>query len=153
VQAKSLLAILEPDNTLDAALDDIVGYAVRNLNRVTAGLTRLDCITNLYPYLDPDVAYQGLFYAARKLAEETVSYIPHRQKHALAGKTYDQARLKVWLHQGVKTRHVDGTERTLLTGLASLPAPELADLVFSVASERLRAPGGHLLEGCNKAFE
>ena len=153
VQAKSLLSLLETENDLSTLLDDIVGYTSYNLDQVTEGLTRLGCIANLYPNLTADVAYQGLFYAIRKLAQETASSIPHRQKDALAGADYGHSELKAWLHQWVQTRHVDGTERTLLTALTSLSDTELADIVFSVASVRLYASGGHLLESCNKVFE
>ena len=152
VQAKSLLSILETSTDLTPVLEDVVGYATNNLNQISEGLTRLGCIANLYPYLSTDVAYQGLFYAIRQIAQETAGSIRHRRKAPLSGEHYDHNQLKEWLHQWVQTRHVDGTERTLLTGLNSSD-PDLADLVFSVASERLYADGGHLLESCNKAFE
>ena len=80
-----------------------------------------------------------------QIAEETAGSVRHRKKAPLSGKHYDHNQLKEWLHQWVKTRHVDGTERTLLTGLNSSDS-DLADLVFSVASERLYADGGHLLD-------
>ncbi len=152
VQAKSLLSILESNTDPSSLLNDVVGYAVDNLNEMSEGLTRLGCIVNLYPNLNPDVAYQGLFYGIRKLAEETAGSIRHRRKDALSGEDYDHSQLKAWLHQWVQTRHTDGTERTLLTGLRC-PDSEQADLVYSVASQRLYADGGHLLESCNKAFE
>jgi len=152
VQAKSLLSILESGAELDSLLNDVIGYAVDNLDEMSEGLTRLGCIANLYPNLTADVAYQGIFYAIRKLSQETAGAIRHRRKDALSGEGYAHGQLKAWLHQWVQTRHTDGTERTLLTGL-SRPDGEMADLVFSVASQRLYANGGHLLESCNKAFE
>lgn len=152
VQAKSLLSILQSSTDLSLLLNDVVGYAVDNLDVMSEGLTRLGCVVNLYPNLSPDVAYQGLFYAIRKIAEETARSIRHRRKDALSGEDYDYTQLKAWLHQWVQTRHTDGTERTLLTGLR-LPDSEQADLVYSAASKRLYADGGHLLESCNKAFE
>ncbi|MDA0791816.1 MAG: Rieske (2Fe-2S) protein [Proteobacteria bacterium] len=153
VQAKSLLSILEADSPLDELLGDIVLFAGANLNQITEGMTRLGCIANLYSRLDLDVAYQGLFYALRQIAQESVGATPHRYKSPLAGDDYDQSQLKAWLSQWVRTRHLDGTERTLLTGLKVLSEASLADLLFSAASERLYANGGHVLESCNKAFE
>ncbi len=153
VQAKSLLSILEADRTLDALLGDMVTYAGTNLNQITEGMTRLGCIANLYPHLELDVAYQGLFYALRQIAQESMGATPHRHRLPLAASHYDQSQLKSWLGQWVRTRHLDGTERTLLTGLKVCSGSDLADLVFSSASERLYGNGGHLLESCNKAFE
>ena len=152
IQAKCLLALLEAGMDLAPLLNDIVGYATENLNQVSEGLTRLGCIANLYPNLGKEAAYQGLLYAVRKIAEEAAGSIRHRKKAPLAGDQYNQSQLKAWLHQWVQTRHADGTERTLLTGLNTSES-DFADLVFSVASQRLYADGGHLLESCNKAFE
>src|SRR5262249_1818104 len=45
-------------------------------------------------------------------------------------------------------------ERTLLTAVASGASPaELADLLFSAATDRAYADVGHLLDFCNKGFE
>ncbi|MCZ6502313.1 MAG: Rieske (2Fe-2S) protein [Gammaproteobacteria bacterium] len=153
VQAKSLLSLLETDGDLAPLLEAVLQYASENLNQISEGLTRLGCISNLYPKLDRETTYQGLLYATRKIANETTSAVPYRTKNALSGSTYDHAQLKAWLHQWVQTRHADGTERTLLTGVNHSNDTDLADLVFSVASQRLYANGGHLLEDCNKVFQ
>jgi len=153
VQAKSLLAITSnEDGDPKVLLRDIVEFAAANLDRMSEGLIRLGCVANLYPRLNRDTAYQGLLYATRQIANEATMAVPHRSRDPLAGPRYDEARLKSWLRQWVQTRHRDGVERTLLTGLG-LPEQELADLVFSVACERLYANGGHLFEDCNKVFE
>jgi hypothetical protein len=53
-----------------------------------------------------------------------------------------------------EVRHRDGAERTLLTGIHSgLSKAELADLIFTAATERYYADTGHVLDFCNKAFE
>ena len=153
VQAKSLLALLETDGDLEPLLQAVLQYASENLNQMSEGLTRLGCIANLYPKLDKETTYQGLLYATRKIANETMSAVPYRTKHALAGSKYHHDQLKTWLHQWVMTRHADGTERTLLTGVNHANDTDLADLIFSVASQRLYANGGHLLEDCNKVFQ
>jgi nitrite reductase/ring-hydroxylating ferredoxin subunit len=153
VQAKCLLSLLEGGADLDSIIEDVLNYATSNLNQISEGLTRLGCVANLYPYLSADVAYQSLFYAIKRIAQETASAVPHRRKGPLVGGIYEHEQLKSWLHQWVQTRHTDGTERTLLTGLQHGTPQEFADLVFSVASERLYADGGHLLESCNKAIE
>jgi len=153
VQAKSLLSLLETDGDLAPLLQAVLQYASENLNQMSEGLTRLGCIANLYPKLDKETVYQGLLYATRKIANETTSAVPYRKKDALSGSKYDHVQLKGWLHQWVMTRHSDGAERTLLTGVNHSNNTDLADLVFSAASQRLYANGGHLLEDCNKIFQ
>jgi len=153
VQAKSLLTVLQQSDDFKALLSDIVSYASKNLSRFSEGLTRLGCISNLAQYLGKDTLYQGMLYATRQIASETISAVPHRRKDPLESQAYDHARLKQWLTQWVMTRHRDGAERTLLTGGRLASEQELADLLFGVASERLYANGGHLFEDCNKVFE
>jgi len=66
----------------------------------------------------------------------------------------DLDRLKRWLRYWTMVRHRDGAERTLLTAVASGATPaQLADLLFSAATDRAYADVGHLLDFCNKAFE
>jgi hypothetical protein len=51
-------------------------------------------------------------------------------------------------------RHRNGAERTLLTAIENGASPtELAELLFSAATDRFYADTGHLLDFCNKAFE
>ncbi len=153
VQAKSLLALQRDQAGLMPVLAAVLEFATANLNGMTEGLHRLGCVVNLMPLLKAETAYQAALYATRQIARETMGAVPHRHKDALAADRYDAATLKRWLRQWVLTRHADATERTLLAGVLTLPANELADLTFGVASERLYADGGHLLEACNKAFE
>lgn len=153
VQAKSLLALLEGGASLDSITTEVVDYAQRNLNTYTEGMVRLGCIINLFPYLSADTAYLGMYYGVRQLADEASRSVPRRDRQPLDGEGHDHDTLTRWLRQWVQTRHRDGAERTILTGIEQLADPELADLVFCGASERLYADGGHLLENCNKAFE
>jgi len=153
VQAKSLLALLDSGESLDDVLAPIVRFASRNLAAMSEGLIRLGCVARLFPYLTGKTAYQGLYYAVRRIANETSTAVPRRERLALDARTHDLDTLKSWLRQWVMTRHRDGAERTVLTALDNLDTAELADLVFTGATERLYANGGHHLEDCNKAFE
>ncbi len=153
VQAKSLLALLDAGASLDSVLEPVVKFASRNLAAMSEGLIRLGCVARLFPYLSRDTAYQALQYAVRAIAEETSMAVPRRERQPLGSQSHDLPTLKSWLRQWVQTRHRDGAERTLLTGMHTLSADALADLVFMGATERLYAAGGHHLEDCNKAFE
>lgn len=153
VQAKSLLALMSDNPEIRPLLVAITEIASKNLNAVTEGMHRLGCVANLYPRLSNNTAYHAMLYATRQLATEIATAVPHRYKDPLSGGQYPETKLKTWLRQWVLTRHDDGAERTLLAGVATLDAQELADLTFGAASQRLYANGGHMLEACNKVFE
>ena len=62
--------------------------------------------------------------------------------------------MKRWLRYWTLVRHRDGAERTLRTAIRNGASPaELADLVFTAATDRFYAGTGHLLDFANKAFE
>ncbi len=158
VQAKSILALLS-ESPADSASDDVARivrdaaeFASTNLTEVTEGLIRLICVARLYPALSKDTAYQGLYYAIRAIANEASNSPPRRAREPLL-EHHDLETLKGWMKQWVQTRHRDGAERTALTALRELSAQDCADLIFSAATERLYANGGHELESCNKVFE
>ena len=152
VQAKSILALMSDDASVDRIVRSAVGFASTNLTQFSEGLTRLACIARLYPDLSKETAYQGLYYAIRAIANEASDSPPRRAREPLL-EFHDLATLKGWLKQWVQTRHRDGAERTALTGLRELSPSENADLIFAGATERLYANGGHELESCNKVFE
>ena len=153
VQAKSILALVESGVSLESLLAPVVDFASRNLAQMSEGMIRLGCIARLHPYLSTTTAYQGLYYAIRQIGDETSRSTPRRERDALLANGHDLETLKTWLKQWVRTRHRDGAERTMLTGLRLLDVSEVADLVFAGATERLYANGGHQLEDCNKLFE
>jgi nitrite reductase/ring-hydroxylating ferredoxin subunit len=152
VQAKSILALLSDDASVQRIVRSAVDFASTNLTEVTEGLTRLACVARLYPHLSKDTAYQALYYAIRAISNEASGSPPRRAREALL-EHHDLGTLKGWLKQWVQTRHRDGAERTALTALRELSATENADLIFTGATERLYANGGHELESCNKVFE
>ena len=152
VQAKSILALLGDDASVARIVRSAVDFASKNLTQMTEGMTRLACVARLQPYLSHETTYQGLYYAIRAIANEASGSPARRARDALA-EQHDLATLKGWLKQWVQTRHRDGAERTALTALRELPPRDVADLIFTGATERLYANGGHELESCNKIFE
>jgi nitrite reductase/ring-hydroxylating ferredoxin subunit len=152
VQAKSVLALLAAGVSVDDIVRSTLVFATVNLPRVTEGITRLACVARLAPDLSHESTYQGLCYAIRAIAAEAAASPPRREREPLAG-SHDLATLGIWFRQWVQTRHRDGAERTALTGLRDLDAAAFAELIFTGATERLYANGGHELESCNKIFE
>lgn len=154
VQAKSLLALLDGGAGLAEIARDAAGYGSRFLGGWSEGMVRLTCVANLYPSLSRETAYQALLYAVRRIASEAAGSVPRRERQPLEAGGHDVAVLKRWLRQWVLTRHRDGAERTVLTGVEGpLSPPALADLVFGAACERPYANTGHLFDFTNKAFE
>jgi nitrite reductase/ring-hydroxylating ferredoxin subunit len=153
VQAKSILALLSDGESVSAIVRQAVAFASTNLTEVSEGLIRLACVARLQRYLSPDTLYQGLYYAIRKIADEASTSPPRRRRDPLLESGHDLPTLTRWLRQWVQTRHRDGAERTALTALRLLPASEVSELIFTGATERLYAAGGHQLEDCNKVFE
>ena len=153
VQAKSLISLLSAGEEVGPILAAVVDYAAANVSSFGEGMVRLTCVARLAPYLSRDTLYLGLSYAVRQLAAEANAAPARRPRDPLATPA-PHAALKGWLRQWVLTRHRDGVERTLLTGVANrLPREQLADLLYGAAAERLYANTGHLFDACNKALE
>ena len=153
VQAKSLVSLLSAGEEIGPILAAVVDYAAANVTSFGEGMVRLTCVARLAPWLSRDTLYLGLSYAVRQLAAEANAAPARRPRDPLATPA-PHAALKGWLRQWVLTRHRDGVERTLLTGVANrLPREQLADLLYGAAAERLYANTGHLFDACNKALE
>ena len=153
VQAKSLISLLSAGEEIGPIVAAVVDYAAANVTSFGEGMVRLTCVARLAPYLSRDTLYLGLSYAVRQLAAEANAAPARRPRDPLATPA-PHAALKGWLRQWVLTRHRDGVERTLLTGVANrLPREQLADLLYGAAAERLYANTGHLFDACNKALE
>ena len=83
VQAKSILALLSDDDSVERIVRGAVDFASTNLTEVTEGLIRLACVARLYPHLSKDTAYQALYYAIRAIANEASGSPARRAREAL----------------------------------------------------------------------
>jgi nitrite reductase/ring-hydroxylating ferredoxin subunit len=136
---------------------DIVGQAalfgVCNRDEWGTGLTILTALGNLLPVLPDEDIYLALFHGVRRVAADCEGQPPRRERSALTSRP-DLPVLERWLRHWSKVRHREAAERTLLTAIAGGAAPAaLADLLFSAATDRVYADGGHSLDFVNKAFE
>ena len=136
---------------------DIVGQAalfgVCNRDEWGTGLTILTALGNLLPVLPDEDIYLALFHGIRRVAADCEGQPPRRERSALTSRP-DLPVLERWLRHWSKVRHREAAERTLLTAIAGGAAPAaLADLLFSAATDRVYADGGHSLDFVNKAFE
>lgn len=128
-------------------------FGVQNRDNWSTGLTILTALGSLLPVLPEEETYLALFHGARRVAADCEGQPPRRERAPLKSSP-DQAVLKRWLRHWSQVRHREAAERTLLTALATSPSPAaLADLLFTTATDRIYADGGHVLDFINKAFE
>lgn len=137
--------------------EDIVGQAalfgVANRDEWGTGLTILTALGNLLPVLPDEDVHLALFHGVRRVAMDCEGQPPRRERAPLTSHP-DLAVLKRWLRHWSKVRHREAAERTLLTAIAAGTTPAaLADLLFSAATDRIYADGGHSLDFVNKGFE
>ena len=128
-------------------------FGTRNRDGWDTGLTILSALGQLLPFLSEEETHLALFHGVRRVAADCDGAAPRRDRAPLAGRP-DLATLKRWLRRWVAVRHRDAAERTVLTAIAGGASPaRLADLLFTVETDRAYADGGHSLDFINKAFE
>jgi hypothetical protein len=117
-------------------------------------MTILTAMANLVPSLPEEEAYLALFQGIAHVADDCDGQAPRRDRHPLETDELDHETLKHWFHYWTLVRHRDGAERTLLTAIEHARSPAMiADILFSAATDRYFADGGHTLDFINKAFE
>jgi nitrite reductase/ring-hydroxylating ferredoxin subunit len=154
IQAKSLIGLLRAGGDIRDIVRAIALYGARHRDDWASGMTVLSAVANLCPHLAEETAYLALYQGSRRVAADCAGQPPRRELRPLEDGEHSLATLKRWLRYWTMVRHRDGAERTLLTAVHNGASPaELADLVFSAATDRFYADTGHLLDFCNKAFE
>jgi nitrite reductase/ring-hydroxylating ferredoxin subunit len=154
IQAKSILTLLKAGADYRQMVRTLALFGVERRDDWASGMTILTAMANLVPHLEQETAYLALYQGSRHVADDCAGQAPRRALAPLETGDLSLATLKRWLHYWTMVRHRDGAERTVLTAIASSASPaELADLIFSAATDRFYADTGHLLDFCNKAFE
>jgi nitrite reductase/ring-hydroxylating ferredoxin subunit len=154
IQAKCLIGLLKAGVDHRAIVRSVGLFGVKHRDDWASGLTILTAMANLVPHLDEETAYLALYQGTRRVAADCSDQPPRRELRPLETSELSLETLKRWLRYWVLVRHRDGAERTLLTAIANGATPaDLADLVFTAATDRFYADTGHLLDFCNKSFE
>ena len=117
------------------------------------GLTTLGCMANLHGAVGPRDKRRAMFLGVREVAEECAGEPPRFQQYAFDNRSLSKSRLKEWFRDNCEVRDADGAERVLLTALANLPREDVADIVFTAATDHLYMNAGHTLDFINAAFE
>ncbi len=154
IQAKSIIGLFDAGAETSQIVREIALFGVANRDDWASGLTSLAALANLAPRLSRETAYLALCQGARRVASDCDGQPARRERRPLETSALDLATLKRWLRYWTLVRHRDGAERTLRTAIHSGASPaELADLVFTAATDRFYAGTGHLVDFANKAFE
>src|ERR1700720_359357 len=153
VIAKAVLGLLAAGQSPSEVVRQAALFGIRNRDGWDTGLTILTALGQLLPFLSEEATHLALFHGARRVAADCDGATPRREREPLASRP-DLATLRRWLRRWVAVRHRDAAERTVLTAIAGGASPAgLADLLFTVETDRAYADGGHSLDFINKAFE
>jgi len=116
------------------------------------GLTTLGCTANLYSQVGGRDKRRAMFLGVREVADDCAGEPPRFQQYAFDNRDLSKSRLMSWFRDSVEVRDADGAERCLLTAVAALDPTEVADIVFTAATDSLYLNGGHTVDFLNTAF-
>ena len=154
VVAKAAIVLAEADPTgvdaLRAGLDFGVRRRAEGWNR---GLTTLTCFMNLAPRIAPEERSAALHHGLSDVALEAAGDEPRFPLEPLPGDA-DAERLARWFRSFVEVRDAEGAERALVSAVRAGASPQqLADMLFTAATDHRYIEGGHTLDFVNKALE
>jgi nitrite reductase/ring-hydroxylating ferredoxin subunit len=155
VIAKAAIALLDegvkPSEPFRIGLDFGVHYRQTGWG---SGLTIHTCMMNLLPHLDaldrPRALYHGLSAVARDCAGKP----PRFGVHPLPNTTPDVAKLRNWFRKFIEVRDAEGAERCLVSAVrAGVDHRQIAEVLFTAATDHRYIDAGHVLDFTNKALE
>jgi nitrite reductase/ring-hydroxylating ferredoxin subunit len=154
--AKSVIALLssgiEPAELIRIGLKHGITYRQDGWGQ---GLTILVCMVNLLPILSSaEDRSRALFHGLSAVAQDCDGVAPRFALKGLPDMAPDVVTLKGWFRHFIEVRDSDGAERCLVSAIEAKPDPlEIADILFSAATDHRYLDGGHILDFTNKAFE
>jgi nitrite reductase/ring-hydroxylating ferredoxin subunit len=116
------------------------------------GLTTLGCTANLYSQVGGRDKRRAMFLGVREVADDCAGEPPRFQQYAFDNRDLPKERLMSWFRDSVEVRDADGAERCLLTAVAALDPTDVADIVFTAATDSLYLNAGHTVDFLNTAF-
>src|ERR671930_496480 len=154
VVAKAAIVLVEADPTGVDAFQAGLEFGVRRRgggwNR---GLTTLTCFMNLAPRVAAEERAAALYHGLSDVALEAAGDEPRFPLEPLPGEA-DPERLARWFRSFIEVRDAEGAERALVSAVRAGAAPQqLADMLFTAATDHRYIDGGHTLDFVNKALE
>ena len=118
------------------------------------GLTMHACMMNLLPHLTPQDRPRALYHGLSAVSRDSAGEPPRFSLRPLPTETVDLATLKIWFRRFVEVRDSDGAERCIVSAVRTGADPaQMADLLFSAATDHRYLDSGHVLDFTNKALE
>ena len=155
VVAKAVINLLRQG--VEAAEPFSIGLGFGTLNRGMdwgRGLTTHGCAMNLIPYLDEVDRPLALFHGLADVASDTAGMSPRFNPRPLPNDETDIPTLKAWFRQFVEVRDAQAGERAIVSALrAGADDVQIADMLFSAATDHRYLDAGHTLDFINKALE
>jgi nitrite reductase/ring-hydroxylating ferredoxin subunit len=155
VVAKAAITLVdEADDTLTpfgAGLDFGTRYRMEGWGQ---GLTMLTCFQNLLPSLGREDRARALAHGLAAVAADSAGSSPRFPVTPLPDGSPDLRTLKQWFRRFILVRDAEGAERCIVTALQAGAGPQqMADILFSAATDFRYIDVGHPLDFTNKAFE
>jgi nitrite reductase/ring-hydroxylating ferredoxin subunit len=154
VVAKAAIVLTEADPSGVDAFRAGIGFGVwRRRDGWNRGLTTLTCFMNLMPRLSTDERAAALYHGLTDVALEAAGDEPRFPLEPLPGEANPE-RLARWFRNFIEVRDAEGAERALVSAVRARATPQqLADMLFTAATDHRYLEGGHTLDFVNKALE
>jgi nitrite reductase/ring-hydroxylating ferredoxin subunit len=155
VVAKSAIGLLstgeDPAEPFRAGLEFGASYRRAGWGQ---GLTIHACMMNLLPHLRTEDHSRALYHGLSAVSRDTAGQPPRFVLRPLPTETVDLATLKGWFREFVEVRDAEGAERCIVSAVrAGADHAQMADMLFSGATDHRYLDLGHVLDFTNKAFE
>jgi nitrite reductase/ring-hydroxylating ferredoxin subunit len=155
VIGKSVLYLLgagvEPTEPFGIGLDFGTRY---RRNGWGQGLTIHTCMMNMLPYLDAEDRPRALYHGLSAVARDSSGSAPRFVVRPLPSTEQSVETLTRWFRRFIEVRDDEGAERCVVSALrAGASAEQMADMLFSAATDHRYLQTGHVLDFINKAFE
>ncbi|MFB6135276.1 MAG: Rieske (2Fe-2S) protein, partial [Halobacteriaceae archaeon] len=119
----------------------------------SSGLTIHTAMANVRQDLREEDRPRAMYVGASEVASDCSGEPPHFDQPTFRARELPKDRLKEWFRDTVEVRDTDGAERCLRTAVACLDEPDVAEILFTAATDHLYLNTGHSLDFVNKAFE
>jgi len=118
------------------------------------GLTIHSCMINILPYLASTDKAHALYHGLSAVAQDCASEPPRFEISPLPTPWPELSTLKRWFRQFIESRDAQAAERCVVTAIRSgANSSQMADMLFTAATDHRYLDVGHILDFTNKALE
>ena len=154
VMAKAVVGLDEHGEGFLTPIETAVNFGTRyRAQGWGRGLTTLGCMVNLYDSVGARDKRRAMFTGVREVAADAAGEPARFQQYAFQNRDIGKERLKSWFVRNCEVRDSDGAERVLLTAIEALPKEDVAEILFTAATEHLYMNASHTLDFINTALE